>query len=117
MSTVTTTTKKTAKVITAKERAARVEKFQASEYNQRVNVVHRATKAHGKTLSGSRSTLLNAKEEAKTALTPNFVKILKASKKSKAVWSIAYKHWSLHSFDIIPFYIFRDMTKETVAVR
>ena len=76
------------RVLTAKEKIARKEAFQASEYNQTVNVVHRATKQHTKTLSGSRALLLNAQDEANTALTPNFIKILKASKKSKAV----YKH-------------------------
>lgn len=82
----TATKKATVKVLTAKEKAERLAKFQASEYNQRVNVTHKETKEYSKTLKGVRNALLNAKQDANTGLTANFVKILQKSKKSDVVW-------------------------------
>jgi len=72
------------KVLTPKEKEARIAKFQASPYNQKVNVTHRATKDYMKTIYGSVETLLGAKNKKSSKLTPSFVAILKHTKKANS---------------------------------
>lgn len=74
--------------ITPEQREARRQVYLQSDTYTKVNQVNKQTKEYARTLKGARSLLLNAKADQLNSLTSNFQTILRASKKSEAV----YKH-------------------------
>jgi len=79
-------TKGAVKEITPEMREARRQVYLQSDTYKKVNAVNKQTKEYARTLKGARSLLLNAKSDQLSDLTTNFQYILRASKKSEAVW-------------------------------
>lgn len=85
------------KEITPEQREARRQVYLQSDTYKKVNHVNKQTKEYARTLKGARSLLLNAKGDKLSDLTSNFQYILRASKKSDAVWEHMQKNVRVYS--------------------
>jgi len=80
------------KEVTPAMQEARRQKYLQSDTYTKVNSVNKQTKEYARTLKGARSLLLNAKADQLSELTANFQTILRATKKSEAVWKHMQKN-------------------------